>query len=132
MNKQYLLDTHIWLWIHLAPEKLPENIASVIIDKDYDALCLSIISIWEVCKLEEKGRLNLAVPARKWIDYAMKLLPVKVLNITPDIACASCSLPGNFPKDPADQIIVATARELGIPVLTADTRIKEYPYVQTS
>jgi len=129
--KRYLLDTHIWLWIHGCPEKLPENIAHILRRKDFDELFLSIISIWEVCKLEEKGRLNLAVPARKWIDLAMKLLPAKVVDITPDIACASCSLPGKFHQDPADQIIAATAREIGIPILTADARMRQYPYVQT-
>ena len=130
MTRRYLLDTHIWLWIHGAPEKLPENIVHLIMKKDFDELYLSIISIWEICKLEEKGRLNLAVPARKWMDYANKSLPVNMVDITPDIACASCSLPGNFHKDPADQIIVATAREMGIPILTMDKRIIDYPYVQ--
>lgn len=112
------------------PEKLPPDIAHLFMKRDLDELCLSIISIWEVCKLEEKGRLNLAVPARKWMDYAMKSLPVNVVEITPDIACASCALPGNFHKGPADQIIVATAREMGLPILTMDERIKDYPYVK--
>jgi len=131
LTKRYLLDTHIWLWIHGAPEKLPDKIAHLLMKRDFDELCLSIISIWEVCKLEEKGRLNLAVPARKWMDYAIRSLPLNLVEITPDIACTSCSLPGNFHRDPADQIIVATAREMGIPILTTDSRIKEYPYVQT-
>ena len=67
----------------------------------------------------------------KWIKEALNITGLHLAEITPDIACASCSLPGDFHRDPADQIIVATAREMGIPILTADARIKEYPYVQT-
>ena len=130
-NNSYLLDTHIWVWFHTRPEKLQQDMLDLITEYQYDALYLSTISIWEVCKLNERGRLKLSMDLHKWIKEALSIPGLHLAEITPDIACASCSLPGDFHRDPADQIIVATAREMGIPILTADARIKEYPYVQT-
>lgn len=129
-NNSYLLDTHIWVWFHTRPEKLPKDMLDLISGHQYDGLYLSTISIWEVCKLNERGRLKLSMDPHKWIKEALDITDLHLAEITPDIACASCSLPGNFHQDPADQIIVATAREMGIPILTVDARIREYPYVQ--
>ena len=127
----YLLDTHIWVWFNTLPEKLPEDMLSLITGHQYHCLYLSAISIWEVCKLSERGRLKLSMPPHKWIKEALNIADLHIAEITPDIACASCLLPGDFHKDPADQIIVATAREMGIPILTMDAKIKNYPYVRT-
>ncbi len=130
VNNSYLLDTHVWVWFHTYPERLPRDMLSLISAHQYRSLYLSVISVWEVCKLNERGRLKLSMDPYKWIKEALDIVDLYLVEITPDIACASCSLPGNFHKDPADQIIVATAREMGIPILTMDARIREYPYVQ--
>ncbi len=121
-KNSYLLDTHVWIWFHLAPEKLPPEMVTLIAEHNYQALYLSNISVWEVCKLNERGRLKLSMPPLKWIKLALAIPDLKLVEITPEIACASCALPGDFHKDPADQIIVATAREMGIALLTVDKK----------
>jgi PIN domain nuclease of toxin-antitoxin system len=80
--------------------------------------------------LVEKGRLVLSVPIEQWIDQALASPGIAFLPLTPEIAVASTRLPGTFHKDPADQIIVATARSLNIPVATDDARILAYPHTK--
>ena len=79
----------------------------------------------------EYGRLKLNCSVEEWIELAVHLPGLRVLELTPSIAVASTKLPGEFHRDPADQIIVATARVYGIGLLTADERIVAYRHVQT-
>lgn len=93
------------------------------------ALRLSVISCWEVAKLVEKGKLRFAIPVRQWIEVALALPGLQIHGLTPEISIESTELPGTFHGDPADQIVVATARVLGTEVATADRRIREYEHV---
>jgi PIN domain nuclease of toxin-antitoxin system len=79
----------------------------------------------------EYGRLKLACPVDEWMEAAITLPGVRLLELTPRIAIASTRLPGDFHRDPADQIIVATARVYGLKLLTVDERILEYEHVST-
>jgi PIN domain nuclease of toxin-antitoxin system len=94
-------------------------------------LGISAISCWEVAKLFEYGRLELSCPLEEWMEQAMAYPGMQLLEFTPQIAIESTKLPGNFHRDPADQIIVATARVYDISLLTADSRILQYPHVRT-
>ena len=76
------------------------------------------------------GRLVLSVPVDEWIEQALAYPGVRLLNLTPQIAVESTRLPGDFHRDPADQIIVATVRVLNVPLVTADERILAYPHVR--
>jgi PIN domain nuclease of toxin-antitoxin system len=96
-----------------------------------DSLGISVISCWEVAKLVEVGRLALTCPVQDWITQALAYPNVQLLNLTPEIAIASTQLPGTFHRDPADQLIVATARAYDCPLLTADERILNYASVKT-
>ena len=91
---------------------------------------VSVISCWEVAKLVEYRRLELDRPVSDWIDTALACPRLELLPLTPAIAVESTRLPGAFHRDPADQIIVATARILGIRLLTEDSKIIEYPHVR--
>ena len=91
---------------------------------------VSVISCWEVAKLVEVGRLELSVPVTQWIERALALPGIQLLPLTPEIAIASSQLPGEFHRDPADQLIVATARIHDIPILTVDRRILAYKHVR--
>lgn len=125
-----LLDTCSWLWLAAEPEKL-SKVAKEIIQREKAAsgLLVSIISCWEIAKLVQKGRLKFSIQCREWIDAALRLNGVALYSLTPEIAIESTELPGRFTGDPADQIIVATARSLGIAVLTKDRKILDYPHV---
>jgi PIN domain nuclease of toxin-antitoxin system len=92
---------------------------------------VSVISCWEVAKLVERNRLVLRCPVGEWIEQALAYPGIRLLYLTPRIATQSTQLPAPFHRDPADQIIVATARIRGCPLLTADKRILGYPHVKT-
>lgn len=125
-----VLDTHIWLWWVDGSEKLPPKYHELIRKEEINGLGLSTISVWEVAKLYEKGRIGFDKPIQEWMNTAISYPGIQLINITPEIAIASTQLPGNFHKDPADQIIVATARILNAPLLTEDSKIKNYPHLK--
>ncbi len=125
-----VLDTHIWIWwVHDAPE-LPGEYRSIIEQHEATGLGISAISSWEVAKLVEKGRLTLPCPVDEWLDQALAYPGMQFLALTPAIAVASTQLPQPFHRDPADQMIVATARVHQCPLITMDTLIRAYPHVQ--
>jgi PIN domain nuclease of toxin-antitoxin system len=93
-------------------------------------LGVSIISCWEVAKLAELGRLALRCPVVDWLRQALAYPGIQLMDLSVAIAIESTRLPGPFHRDPADQIIVATARVHDIPLLTADARILAYPNVK--
>ena len=88
------------------------------------------ISCWEVAKLVEYERLELACVVEEWMEQAMAYPGLQLLELTPQIAIEPTKLPGSFHRDPADQIIVATARVYDIPLLMADRRILQYQHVR--
>lgn len=129
---KYLLDTHAWIWWHMRPERLSAPARELISDsKSYEELLLSAISPWEFCKLIEKGRLGITGDAEAWIARAFSMPKFRLVPLTPHISYKSTALPPPFHDDPADQIIVATAREEGATILSADKRIKDYHGVKT-
>jgi PIN domain nuclease of toxin-antitoxin system len=126
-----LLDTHIWIWwIHQDP-KLSASINSFLLSNYQSGIGVSAISCWEVSKLVENHRLILPTPIDNWLFDALAPSGVHVLPLTPEISLESTRLPPPFHKDPADQIIVATSRILGIPLVTEDAKIHAYPHVVT-
>ena len=125
-----VLDTHIWIWwVHDAPE-LPDTHKAYLQMHEAQGLGVSSISCWEVAKLVEYQRLTLPVPIEEWIATALSYPGVRLLDLTPAIAIASTQLPQPFHLDPADQIIVATARVYQSPVVSLDGKIRAYPHVQ--
>lgn len=129
---KYLLDTHTWVWWHMIPDRLSRTVASLIADTDrYDEMLLSAISTWEFCKLIEKGRLGIRGDPEVWIERALQMPKIRLVPLTPRIAYKSTVLPEPFHSDPADQIIVATAREEDATLLTADSAIREYRGVRS-
>lgn len=126
-----LLDTHIWVWWVNESERLSSTMADAIRKGVDDGLGVSTISCWEVAKLVENGRLKLAYPVEQWLHSALNYPGVVLLDLTPKIVVESTRLPGTFHKDPADQLIVATARVYESLLLTADTKITAYEYVKT-
>lgn len=95
-----------------------------------EGLGVSSFSVWEIAKLYEKQRVNFAVPLEDWFDNALSRPNIVLLTASPKIVVDSIQLPGDFHKDPADQIIVATARVHDSPLVTYDSKILEYPHVK--
>lgn len=126
-----LLDTHVWIWwVHGDPRLTPEA-QRVIVQHENAGLGVSVISCWEVANLVERKRIDLSISLSEWVDLALRYPGVRLLDLTPPIAIESTQLPGDFHRDPADRILVATARLQNYPLLTADELILRYPHVQT-
>jgi PIN domain nuclease of toxin-antitoxin system len=126
-----ILDTHIWVWWVLDVARLTPNHSRAITEHESNGLGVSIISCWEVALLEARGRLSLPLPVEEWLANALAYPGIRLLDLSPRIVVEATHLPGDFHRDPADQIIVATARALDWPLMTADQRILDYPHVRT-
>ena len=127
-----VIDTHIWVWwVHDLPELEPW-MRKILTNQQDQSVLVSAISCWEIARLVAGGRLDLGRPILDWFAAAFNNPGVVLTELTPTIAVDSNNLPGNFHKDPADRIIVATARVLGCPLLTADAKIRSYPDVMIS
>ena len=125
-----LLDTHTWIWSHSATKLLSDNVKILIRQTQTDQRAIASISIWEFAMMVTKGRINVKIDPKRWLNNAIGKSGLQVIDLTPEIAMESCNLPGDFHKDPADQIIVATARTHNLTLLTKDRKIIEYPHVK--
>ena len=119
-----LLDTHVLLhWLAGHP-RLTKGQRLVIEEAGAEnPLWLSEISLWEIATLHELGRITLDRPLREWLESAAAPPLVQRIGISPAIAAEVAALPGEIHRDPADRIIIATARVMGCSLLTSDRRI---------
>jgi PIN domain nuclease of toxin-antitoxin system len=124
-----VLDTHILVWWANQDEKLTATQVDKI--RASPVLAISVISFWEIAKLTELGRLTLKMPVLNWFQDILSYPKIQLIPLSPEIIVQSTQLPGTFHKDPADQIITATAITLGCPLLTQDAKILAYPHVVT-
>ena len=95
-----------------------------------EGIGVSIFSCWEVAMLHARGRLQFSCSLDDWITAALAYPGVELAALTVEIVVESCRLPDGFAKDPADRILVATARSLDCPLVTADEEILRYPHVK--
>jgi len=124
----YLLDTHVWVWVVEGDTRQigPRTRRTLSAAARAGRVRVSPISAWEIGMLVRKERLQFTLPCSQWIERAVTAPGVSVAELTPRAAVESSCLPGAFHGDPADRMLVATAR-LGESVLvTADAAILEY------
>jgi len=127
-----LLDTHAWVWWLSQPERLPKTVhAEIERSLASAALCISCFSAWELALLVQRGRLELSIDLAQWIAETERIPGVIFHPVNNHIALQSVNLPGTFHPDPADRILVATARHLGATMITGDAKIHAYPHVKT-
>jgi PIN domain nuclease of toxin-antitoxin system len=125
-----LLDTHIWIWwVSDNEERLTSRHRELIQQYQSQGLGVSVISCWEIAKAVEKQKLGLSCGVNEWLNLALAYPGIRLIDLTVPIVIESTQLVG-FHRDPGDQMIVATARVLKCPLLTADQKILEYPDVQ--
>ena len=127
-----LLDTHILIWWLNDSNRLSPAQQEVVASASAESpLLVSDISFWEVAMLHSLGRIRLAIPLRAWLDKAVAPPLVRRHGISPAIAAELATLPDSFQRDPADRILVATARIFGATLLTQDRRIVDAALVNT-
>jgi PIN domain nuclease of toxin-antitoxin system len=122
-----LLDTHIWIWSQVAPEKLSARVRRAL-ENEANEVWLSPVSIWELVLLVEKRRMALGGDVVEWVTKA--LAPLKEAPLTAEIVLETrrFSLPH---PDPADHFLVATGRYLGLTFVTSDARLLTSKAVDT-
>jgi PIN domain nuclease of toxin-antitoxin system len=117
-----LLDTHIWVrWL------ISDNMNPALIDtiENSERVCVSSISCWEVVYLAKRGRIELEIPADKWIDVGLSDSSITCLPIDRQIAVLAANLPDHH-RDPADRIIIATAITHGAQLMSFDEQFRKY------
>ena len=121
-----LLDTHALVWLVEGNTKLRPAARSMIQKAaDGSRATVSAITPWEIALLVSKGRLRLGADVMHWIREALAKPGVQLAPLEPEIAVASTRLPFEMHPDPADRILVATARHLGATLVTADKALLE-------
>jgi PIN domain nuclease of toxin-antitoxin system len=123
-----VLDTHVWVSATAEGKSALRPEAAAAIERAGRAgrLGVSAISVWEVCMLDEKGRLRLIPDRLEWVRRALTAPGLSLLPLSPEVAAESTRLPGDFHGDPADRIIIATARVNAGTLLTKDRRLLAY------
>jgi PIN domain nuclease of toxin-antitoxin system len=122
-----LLDTHVWLWLVRGEGSLPAAVLERIFETaGAFSLFLSVISIWEVSMLDAKRRIVLNLPCLQWVRTALQRSGAAPVPLTPEIAVECHNLPAWPHNDPADRILVATARQEGLTLVTRDRTILDY------
>ena len=127
-----VLDTHTWIWWVTSDRRLSRRAKSAIARaQGRGELWVSMISIWEMAKKVEKGQLALDRPLDEWFEAALASQGLQVAEMTRVVLIDSCRLPQPFHGDPADQIIVATARAHNATLVTRDARLRDYTHVRS-
>ena len=119
-----LIDTHVWIWWLTRLTRLSSRIIAAL-DEMQERPVLSVASLWELSLLVESGRVELRPTAAAWLEQAIRPETVRLAQITRAVALELFAFPKEFRRDPADRIIVATARALDVPLLTYDQGIRK-------
>lgn len=125
-----LLDTHVLVWAESLDERLGPRTRALLLDPD-NTLLVSPVTSLELSRLIALSRLVLRKSLHDWLASARRHLAFQDAPLTHSAAIESYQLPATFHKDAADRMLVATARELGCPLVTADDLLLAYPHVQT-
>ena len=127
-SEAILLDTHIWLWLASGVEKAVSLKLRALIDKllPESGVRISVISLWEIGVLASKGRLVLSPGVKEWIYNTLGATGVALEDINAEIALESTLLPDGMHNDPADRILLSTAKAIGATLITHDKEILSY------
>lgn len=127
-----ILDTHVLVWFVSNPEKLSKSAKKRIEGEvKKNNVLVSSISTWEIYMLVKKGRLRLSMDVDSWFEKIEELNFLNFMPVDNKIAAKSVMLPESIGGDPADRMIVATAREHGAVLITSDARLRSYKHVQS-
>lgn len=127
-----VLDTHTLVWWLSDSSKLSAKARKAISSQQGEGkLIVSSISAWEMAMLVQRGRLALTIDVNDWLSHVARLEAIRFMPIDNQIAVRSTALPGQFHNDPADRMIVATAQQVGAPIVTSDRKIRDYEHVAT-
>ena len=124
----WLLDTHIWIRLANGDPalNLPAFLAGIRKREADGRLLLAAISLWETAMLVSKGRLTLTMPVLDWLEKALRMPGLNVVQLDAGISADSCFLPDGFHGDPADRLIAASSRRRDATLITFDQALLDY------
>lgn len=125
-----LLDTHVWVWRLLEPDRVSEAAEDAIAAPESE-VHLSPISTWETLALARKGRLELRPSPAEWVLDALRRTAPTAVPLTHGVAVTAERLDGFASSDPADRFLVSSALEYGLTLITADRAMQRYDAVST-
>lgn len=127
-----VLDTHALVWWVSGDATLSRK-ARKTIEKEMEdgEILISAISALEIAMLVEREKLVLSMEVERWMNTVSEIDAVRIVPMDVEILVKSVNLPGEFHKDPADRMIVATARKFSVPLVTKDDKIRAHPHVKT-
>lgn len=123
-----LLDTHIWLWAQLEPERLSPRVTDALAAPE-TRRWLSPLSVWEALLLIERKRLDVDRAGEQWVREALARAPVEEAPVTTEVAIVSRALRTRH-RDPVDRFLAATAQVFNLTLVTADARLIAIPGVR--
>ena len=128
MTGDFLVDTHVWLWYGMGnTSRLPLPVADRLTALDRaQRLCLSVMSVWELGMLVAKRRMQLECDIGEWVDAFFRRTRFRLIPLDVGSALEANALPGDFHADPADRLIIATARHHRLALITEDRKILDY------
>lgn len=127
-----LLDTHVWVWLALDAKRLSRTAAAAIRKATTSGgISVASISLWELAMLFADGRLRAPGTVESSVRSVVETTGAIVHEISPEIAALATMFPQTYPQDPADRLIGATARSLGLPLVTKDQRMLESSLLKT-
>lgn len=127
-----VLDTHTWIWYIDSPDLLGKKAKNKIEQaRSSNDIYVSSISSWEIYMLEKKNRIAFEIGCDIWIRRCEQLSFLNFVPFDNDIAKLSVNLPEPLHQDPADRIIIATAKYLGAKLVTKDEKISNYSHIKT-
>jgi len=126
----YLLDTHVLLWFRIQPGQLGPRTLELLSQRE-NAVSISVITALEIAQLTFKNRITLPKAPDAWFEESLRHFNTRAFSLSPKISAEAYRLPGLFHPDPADRLLVASARLENCTLITADRRILDYSEVRT-
>ena len=127
-----LLDTHVWVWLAIDPKRLSRRAATAIRRATASGgISVASISLWELAMLFAHGRLRAPGTVESGVRSVVEKTGIIIHEVTPEIAALATMFSETYPPDPADRLIGATARSLGLTLITRDQRIRDSESLKT-